>query len=40
MSSKTALQKHIQKWAFGLIQNNIDQNSEEIYPKKLEMRLK
>ena len=40
LSSKTALQKVIQKWAFGLILNNIDQNSEEIHPKKFQMRLK
>ena len=41
LSIKTVWQKLIQNWAFfGLIYNNIDQDSEEIHPSKLQIFLR
>ena len=41
LSIKTVWQKLIQNWAFfGLIYNNIDQDSEKIHPSKLQIFLR
>ena len=40
LSSKTVWQKLIQNWAFGLVKKSIDQDPEEIHPRKLQIRFK